>query len=171
MRPWWWNTVESRDLVGLSLEDQRKQIEMVKQLNEWTRERPTPHQRARRKGAKPPCLKRERSELVAGTIGGITQKKADTWTVAGDARGIAVREEPVDERRGPRGGSRPPSWAGRERSCARCVLLVTAGRTAGALAVDRLRGGRDRECARSALLLPQPHRRPASVYPLRASQR
>ena len=35
MRPWWWNTVESRDLIGLSLEDQRKQIDTIKQLNEW----------------------------------------------------------------------------------------------------------------------------------------
>jgi hypothetical protein len=34
-KPRWFNTVESRDLIGLSLEDQRKQIEMVKELNEW----------------------------------------------------------------------------------------------------------------------------------------
>jgi hypothetical protein len=35
MRPWWWNTVEARDLIGLNAEEQRKQIETIKELNEW----------------------------------------------------------------------------------------------------------------------------------------
>lgn len=35
MKPWWFNTVESRDLIGLSPEEQQRQIDMVKELNQW----------------------------------------------------------------------------------------------------------------------------------------
>lgn len=35
MKPWWVNTVESRDLIGLTPEEQKRQIAVIKELNEW----------------------------------------------------------------------------------------------------------------------------------------
>jgi hypothetical protein len=34
-KPWWFNTVESRDLIGLTPEEQERQIAVIKDLNEW----------------------------------------------------------------------------------------------------------------------------------------